>query len=140
MNFARRARQQTDINLTPLIDVVFLLLIFFMVSTTFIRETHLFIDLPEASAQPGREEGDWVEISITRAGDYAVNDVALADRGAATLRNAIDQVSGGDNSRRLAVTADSATPHQSVVTALDVAGQLGFRQISISTRIPGRQD
>jgi biopolymer transport protein ExbD len=135
VKFARRARQEVDINLTPLIDVVFLLLIFFMVSTTFTRETHLSIDLPEASSQASRATDTQIEITVTREGDYAINGVSLVNRDAQTLRMGIEKVSAGDNAIPMIITADSATPHQSVVTALDVAGQLGFSHLSITTKL-----
>lgn len=140
MKFARRARQEVDVNLTPLIDVVFLLLIFFMVSTTFTQETHLSIDLPEASSQNSRSAETQIEISITSGGDYAINGVSLLNREQSTLRRAIEKVSEGDNAIPMIITADSATPHQSVVTALDVAGQLGFTRLSITTKLTGPQD
>lgn len=135
MRFASRARQEVDINLTPLIDVVFLLLIFFMVSTTFTRETHLSIDLPEASSQASRSADLQIEITITKKGDFAINGVALINRELDTLRAAIEKVSQGDNTVPMIITADSATPHQSVVTALDIAGQLGFTRLSITTKL-----
>lgn len=135
MKFARRTRQDVDVNLTPLIDVVFLLLIFFMVSTTFTRETELSIDLPEADGQTSRAADTQIELSITRGGDYAINGVALLDRERETLSSAISKVSEGDNKLPMIITADSATPHQSVVTALDVAGQLGFTRLSITTQL-----
>lgn len=140
MKFARRARQEVDINLTPLIDVVFLLLIFFMVSTTFTKETHLSIDLPEASSQSSRSSDLQIEITITRDGDYAINGVSLINRQDETLREAIQKVSEGDNAIPMIITADSATPHQSVVTALDIAGQLGFTQLSITTMLATDSD
>jgi biopolymer transport protein ExbD len=133
VRFARRARQEVDVNLTPLIDVVFLLLIFFMVSTTFTKETHLSIDLPEATTQASRAADLQIEVSITKNGDYAINGVALVNRKPDTLHAAISKVSKGDNAIPMIITADSATPHQSVVTALDVAGQLGFTRLSITT-------
>ena len=135
MKFARRARREIDVNLTPLIDVVFLLLIFFMVSTTFTKETHLSIDLPEARSSTNQFSETPVEIAITSEGDYAVSGVALLNRKAATLKIAIEKASQGDSSLPMIITADSATPHQSVVTALDVAGQLGFSQLSITTEL-----
>ena len=135
MKFARRARREIDVNLTPLIDVVFLLLIFFMVSTTFTRETHLSIDLPEANSSKNQCAETPVEIAITREGDYAVSGVALLNNNAATLKIAIEKASQGDRSVPMIITADSATPHQSVVTALDVAGQLGFSQLSMTTEL-----
>ncbi|MGV0036334.1 MAG: ExbD/TolR family protein [Candidatus Azotimanducaceae bacterium WSBS_2022_MAG_OTU7] len=135
MKFTRRVRQDVEVNLTPLIDVVFLLLIFFMVSTTFTKETQLSIDLPEASSQSSPGAGLQVDISITRAGDLAVNGVALINREQSTLRAAIEKASEGDTEIPLIITADAATPHQSVVTAMDVAGQLGFSRLRITTTL-----
>ena len=135
MKFGRRHREEVDVNLTPLIDVVFLLLIFFMVSTTFTKKTHLSIDLPEASSQSSRAADIQIEVSITKNGDYAINNVSLINRDINTLKSAIEKVSEGDNAIPLIITADSTTPHQSVVTALDVAGQLGFTRLSITTTL-----
>ena len=134
MKFARRTRNEVEVNLTPLIDVFFLLLIFFMVSTTFTKESQLSIDLPEASASPGTLAERTLEISITRSGEFAINDVALTNNKLQTLMNALQKVSDGDNTLPLVITADSATPHQSVVTAMDAAGQLGFSHLSITTK------
>ena len=134
MKFARRTRTDVEINLTPLIDVVFLLLIFFMVSTTFTKETHLSIDLPEASGDPARVAQEQIEISITSQGDYTVNGTALVNNSLETLRTALERVSDGDNALPLVITADAATPHQAVVMAMDAAGQLGFIQLSITTK------
>lgn len=134
MKFARRVRAEVEVNLTPLIDVVFLLLIFFMVSTTFTKETHLSIDLPEASGDPARIAPEQIEVSITQQGDIAVNGTALVNNGLETLKSALEKVSEGDNTMPLIITADAATPHQSVVNAMDAAGQLGFIQLSITTK------
>ena len=140
MKFARRKRAEVEVNLTPLIDVVFLLLIFFMVSTTFTKNTQLSIDLPEANADPSQVSEKQVEVTITRQGEYAVNEVVLVNNELETLKKAIEKVSAGDNSIPLIITADSATPHQSVVRAMDAAGQLGFIRLSITTRNRGEQD
>lgn len=140
MKFARRARVEVDVNLTPLIDVVFLLLIFFMVSTTFDRNTHISIDLPRASMDASQKITNQIEITITRLGEYAVNDVALLNTKLGTLKRAIEKVSAGDSSMQLIITADSKTPHQSVVTAIDAAGQLGFVHLSITTRNSSESD
>jgi len=137
VKFARRVRTDVEINLTPLIDVVFLLLIFFMVSTTFTKETHLSIDLPEATADPARVAQEQIEVSITKQGDVAVNGVALVNSELETLKSALEKVSEGDNAMPLIVTADAETPHQSVVMAMDAAGQLGFIQLSITTKNVG---
>ena len=140
MKFSGRVRQEVEVNLTPLIDVVFLLLIFFMVSTTFTKETHLSIDLPEASSQSIRAADLQIEILITQEGDFWINGVALINREQRTLRSAIDKVSKGDIAIPMVITADSATPHQSVVTAMDVAGQLGFSSLSITTTLANPAD
>jgi biopolymer transport protein ExbD len=140
VRFARRSRAEVEVNLTPLIDVVFLLLIFFMVSTTFTKETHISIDLPEADGDAVRLADKQIEISITRAGEFAINEVALIRHDLASLKSAIDKVSGGDTAMPMIITADAATPHQSVVTAMDAAGQLGFVQLSITTKNPVVED
>ncbi len=140
MKFARRTRQEVDVNLTPLIDVVFLLLIFFMVSTTFTRETHLSIDLPEAGSAADPVADQTLEVSITREGSYAINGVSLLNNSAAALKAAIEESSEGDSSVPMVITADSATPHQAVVTALDVAGKLGFSQLRITTELAEAED
>lgn len=134
MRFARRRRAEVDVNLTPLIDVVFLLLIFFMVSTTFTKETHMSIELPEASGDSARLSEKQIEVSITRSGEFAINEVALHRHDLASLKSAIEKVSGGDRVMPMIITADASTPHQSVVTVMDAAGQLGFVQLSITTK------
>ena len=134
MRFARRGKAEVDINLTPLIDVVFLLLIFFMVSTTFTKETHLSISLPEASADPIKIVKNHIDVSISKSGRFAVNEVALVNDSLETLKRAIEKVSEGDNSIAFVITADAATSHQSVVTAMDAAGQLGFLHLSMTTK------
>lgn len=140
MRFARRTRAEVEVNLTPLIDVVFLLLIFFMVSTTFTKETQLSIELPEASGEAARISEKQIEISITRSGGFAINEVALLKNDLESLMSAIDKVSGGDNTMPMIITADAATPHQSVVTAMDAVGQLGFVQLSITTKSSTTED
>ncbi len=134
MRFARRVRPEVEVNVTALIDVVFLLLIFFMVSTTFTKETHLTIDLPEASADPMRVVSQQLEITVNRSGEYAINDVALLKSDIETLKSAIVRVAAGNTTLPLVITADSATTHQAVVTVMDAAGQLGFTHLSITTR------
>lgn len=137
MKFRRQARPEEGINLTPLIDVVFLLLIFFMVSTTFTKETHLELDLPEASAAPLLEDEGRIEIVVNAEGGYAVNGQGLINTQLDTLKTAIERTANGNNSLPLTITADARTPHQAVVTAMDAAGQLGFAKLSITTRNPG---
>ena len=105
MKFSRRVKPEVDVNLTPLIDVVFLLLIFFMVSTTFTKDTQLNIDLPEASGADAVVADRQIEITVSRNGDYAINAVALVSNQIDTLKIAIEKVSGGDTTIPLVITA-----------------------------------
>jgi biopolymer transport protein ExbD len=139
MKFRRRERSEASIELTPLIDVVFLLLIFFMVSTTFIRDTELQVDLPEASGQPQERDLAFVEITVMADGQYAVNDRMLVNSRPETLLRALREATDGDPTRRLFITADGNATHQSVVRVMDVAGQLGLTRLSISTREPDHE-
>ena len=140
MKFQHQKLEDVNVNLTPLIDVVFLLLIFFMVSTTFTKETHLSIDLPEASGEASADADDQIEILISESGEYTINARALVDEKIDTLKQAIRQVSGGDTSLPMVITADAQTPHESVVRAMDAAGQMGFIHLSITTKQPGDPD
>ncbi len=136
MKFRRQQRDEVGINLTPLIDVVFLLLIFFMVSTTFTRETHLSIDLPEAEGRPVEEEENQIEILVDETGRYRVNGVELVDNTMRTLQAAIYKESTGDTTLPMIISADADAAHQHVVQAMDAAGQMGFVHLSITTRQP----
>ena len=140
MKFRRQAQEEVSVNLTPLIDVVFLLLIFFMVSTTFTRETQLAIDLPEASGEVREQEQKQIEIVISKEGDFAVNGRSLVNSQLDTLKSALGKVSDGDSRLPLVITADANTPYQSVVTAMDAAGQLGFANLSMTTRKPEKSE
>ena len=139
MKFRRQRREEVGINLTPLIDVVFLLLIFFMVSTTFTRETQLSVDLPEAEGKPRPEVQKQIEILIDEAGQYRVNGQGLVDSRMRTLQAAIYKISAGDTTLPMVITADAQAAHQDVVMAMDAAGQMGFVHLSITTRQPAGQ-
>ncbi len=136
VQFRRQKREDDTINLTPLIDVVFLLLIFFVVSTTFTKNSHLGIDIPEAVGELQPEVKDGLDIVISADGAYSVNGQALVNNKPETLRSALQKLSNGDTDLPLSITADAKTPHQSVVTAMDAAGQLGFEKLSLTTRKP----
>ena len=136
MEFRRQVRVEESINLTPLIDVVFLLLIFFMVSTTFTKETHLALDLPEASSQSDPMSSAGIDIVVNAVGDYRINGQDLVNQQPQTLLRALEKAAAGDIKQPLTITADAKTPHQSVVTAMDVAGKLGFVQLRITTKEP----
>ena len=134
MKLNLRPRTQPEVNLTSLIDVVFLLLIFFMVSTSFVKQSQIAIRLPEAdSAAVVEDQPKSIDVLITDSGTYLVNGRELINNRPETIRNALRKVSGGDNSLPLTISADANARHQHVVTAMDVAGRLGFVQISIAT-------
>ncbi|PLW82192.1 biopolymer transporter ExbD [Kineobactrum sediminis] len=136
MKFRRQVTGEVSINLTPLIDIVFLLLIFFMVSTTFSRETQLSIDLPEASGEARDRDDRQIEILVDERGGYRVNGQALVDTRLRTLQAAIYKISVGDTTLPMVITADAQAAHQDVVRAMDAAGQMGFVHFSITTRQP----
>ncbi len=134
MKLSLRARAQPEVNLTSLIDVVLLLLIFFMVSTSFVKQSQIEIRLPETdSAVRVEEVPESIDIMITETGSVFVNGRELINNRAETIRNALRKVSGGDNSLPLTISADANAKHQFVVTSMDVAGRLGFTQINIAT-------
>ncbi len=138
MKFRRQSREELNVNLTPLIDVVFLLLIFFMVSTTFTRETQLSVDLPEATGLARDEVDQQVEILIDESGEYRVNGRPLVDQRVRTLQAAIYEITNGDTTMPLVISADAQAAHQSVVRAMDAAGQMGFSRLSIASIQPPR--
>lgn len=129
-----RTDERVDINLTPLIDVVFLLLIFFMVSTTFDRHANLKVELPEANAPISEQQQDPVVISIDADGNYYINDRQLVNTTLETLKIALRKtVADKEEDVPLVLRADAKTPHQSVVRAMDAASQLGLTRLSIAT-------
>ena len=136
MRFRRRAKTRQEVNVTPLIDVVFLLLIFFMVSTTFTKETHLVVNLPEADAAPSETVPESIDIMITAEGNYFLNGIALVNQQIKTLVAGLKQISEGRTDMALTISADANTPHRAVVTAMDAAGRLGFVNLSILTLEP----
>lgn len=133
MNLKPQVREEIDLNLTPLIDVVFLLLIFFMVSTTFEKTAKLKVDLPEASAQAVQQSENKIVIGIDAKGRYYINDRQLVNTQTKTLKMALMKVSGDNKEMPIVLRADAKTPHQSVVRAMDAASQLGLTRLSIST-------
>ncbi|MBK1727009.1 ExbD/TolR family protein [Halorhodospira neutriphila] len=135
MNLRRgRHREEPELNLAPLIDVVFLLLIFFMVTTTFVREAGLDITLPESSAARSAAP-EAVEVSVGADGTYYVGEQALINRRPETLAKALREAleAGGGEQQRVVVRAAAQAPHQAVVRALDGVGRAGVERVSIAT-------
>lgn len=136
MNFSRAELDRLEVNITPLIDVVFLLLIFFMVTTTFNQQAELRVDLPEASAEEQVIDVMPVEITIDTAGIYFVNGASLSKNDASGLMQSLQKILDNDEDRSVIIRADATTPHQAVVTAMDVVSRLGISKLSIATSKP----
>lgn len=135
MNLKPRRNEEPEINVTSLIDVVLLLVVFFMLSSNFSAEGRLRIRLPQASSVPVERPADGtLVVTVSASGSYLVNGRELVNSSADTLRAAILK-SAGNASRAVPVTirADGRASHQSVVTAMDVLGRLGFTQMNVAT-------
>ena len=133
MNLRPRQREDPEINLINMIDVLLVLLIFFMVSTTFSPEGRVKVQLPQSSDTPvPRGQREPLVMTITAEGDYRVNERTLINSSPATLRAALMKEAGDDRGP-ITIRADARTTHQAVVTAMDVAGHLGFAQLNIAT-------
>lgn len=135
MNFRQNpSEEEPQLNLTPLIDVVFLLLIFFMVSTTFNKQSEISIELPEASGKPLKTEKFVIEVEIDNQGRYFVNQQRVKDNKVSTLKRAIRLTQGKNKDPQLIISSDRNTPYQSVVTAMDAARQLGLVNLTFATK------
>ena len=126
--------KEPELNLTPLIDVVFLLLIFFMVSTTFEKESEISIELPEAAGEKSEQERFTIEITIDSEGHYFINENRIRDEKLATLKKALRDVRGDHEEPRLILSADRNTPHQAVIRAMDAARQIGLVNLTFATK------
>jgi len=136
VKFQRQPVEEVNVNLTSLIDVVFLLLIFFMVSTTFTRERELTVELPEAVAAAAAEAAEFIEIEVNAEGEYAVNKQLLVNRDRETLAKALKDQSKGNFDLPMIITADANATHQAVMTAMDVSGELGFTKLRLTAQQP----
>lgn len=133
MRLQAKRGEEPELNLISLVDVVLLLVIFFMLSTTFVQEARLRVDLPEADASSREAAAKAIVVTITAQGSYRVNERALVNNLPETLHAALRQVAEGRMDRPVTIRADARAMHQSVVTAMDVAARLGFTQVNIAT-------
>lgn len=137
MKLLSRSREEPEINVISLVDVLLVLVLFFMVSTSFLRETDIALQLPEATSTNSVETPkEALEITVTQTGAYLVNGRELVNNERRTLRAAIERLIGEERDLPVFIRADAAATHQSVITAMDVAGQLGFVKINIATVTP----
>ena len=128
-----RADDEPEINLVPLIDVILILIIFFVVTTTFDARSVLKLQLPQANGEPSEASSKALSVLVNAEGRYFVQDREALRTDVESLKRTIVEVAGSDRKRPVLLRADGRTPHQSVVTALEALGQLGFRQINIAT-------
>lgn len=130
----RRSDDEPEVNLIPLIDVLVFLVVFFMLSSTFIDEGRVRIRLPQASPPPAeRERAEPLVVTVTQSGGYRLNERDLINASPETLRAAIVKETGSERSMPVTIRADARATHQSVVTAMDVLARLGFARINIAT-------
>jgi biopolymer transport protein ExbD len=138
--YTDRLRDEPEIGLVPLIDVVLTLIIFFVITTTFEDRAALKVELPEASQQAVEAVKDPLLVVIDEQGRFHVGGNEVLKPEAAALRAAIEQVAGADRERPVTLRADARAPTQGLITAMDVLGQLGFSQVSIATVAPTEQE
>ncbi|NLC59914.1 MAG: biopolymer transporter ExbD [Gammaproteobacteria bacterium] len=130
---SRRADSEPEINLVPLIDVILVLIIFFVITTTFDLNSALKLELPSASAEQSEVPDHALSVLVNAEGRYFIDEHEALRTDVESLKRTIIEVAGDDRQRPVLLRADARTPHQAVVTAMDALGQLGFRQISIAT-------
>lgn len=137
MKLRERARwEDPELNLISLVDVVLMLLVFFIMTTHFVESTGLAVELPNAGAPPTYTKQDGIEVTVDAEGHYYVNQKAVPDTTPATLRDALIAAAGDRRDQPIVLRADARSTHQSVVTVMDVAGALGFAQLQILTTQP----
>jgi len=134
MNLKPRRHEEPEVNVVSLIDVVLLLVVFFMLSSRFTDEGRLRVHLPQASGvPPAASKSEPLVVTVTQQGTYRVNERELINSSSDTLRAALLKEAGSNRNVRVTLRADGRATHQSVITAMDVLGRLGFAEINIAT-------
>jgi len=139
MKFRRASRvEEIHINLTPMIDCLLFILVFLLLSTTFNQFSRMNLTLPDAQGVPPKQYNQKIEVIVDSSGHYAVNGQALSSKEVADLSTAIKQISNERRDLMFVIAADAKATHQDVIRVMDVAGQLGFVNVNISTKVPSR--
>ncbi|WP_168407100.1 ExbD/TolR family protein [Acinetobacter indicus] len=138
MKFKRSQVEDIHINLTPMIDCLLFILVFLLLSTSFNQFSRMNLTLPEAQGVPPKAYDQKVEVVVDASGHYSVNGQALSSKEVADLNTAIKQISNDQRDLMFIIAADAKASHQDVIRVMDVAGQLGFVNINISTKVPTR--
>lgn len=135
MKFQLKKPEEVDLNITPLIDVVFLLLIFFMVSTTFDHESEVNITLPKASKEIAQAKPDAINVAIDAQSRIYINKKELLNSQISTIKEALYDIAADLEDAPVIISADEETPYQMVIRIMDAARQLGLVKITFATRI-----
>lgn len=139
MNFQRRRfREEPEINLIPMIDVLLVILIFLMVTTTYSKMAGLEINLPTADAAPTQEQAQDVNVVVSAAGDVLVNRVPVGGKDIAAISLALRSAAGSAKDPVVIINADAKAAHQSVIDVMQAAQQAGLVHISFATQTPQR--
>lgn len=138
MKFKRKTVEDIHINLTPLIDCLLFILVILLLATTFNQQSRINLSLPDAQGVPPKEYKNKIEVMVDSTGHYAVNGQALSSKETVDLSTAIKQASNDKRDLMFVIAADAKATHQDVIRVMDVAGQLGFVNINISTKVPSR--
>ena len=138
MKFKRREVEDIAINLTPMIDCILFILVILLLTTTFQQQSRLNLSLPDAQGVPPKDFNQKVEVMVDSSGHYSVNGQAISSKEVPDLSAAIRQASNDRKDMMFVIAADSAATHRDVIRVMDVAGQLGFVNINISTKVPTR--
>ena len=134
MNFRHRRSEEPEINLIPFIDVLLVILIFLMLSTTYSKFTELKVNLPVADSERARDYPKEIIVGVASDGRYTVNRDAVAGRDLATLTAALAAAAAGQNDRVVIVSAYASAAHQSVINVLDAARRAGLQQLTFATQ------
>lgn len=138
MKFKRKAVEDIHINLTPMIDCLLFILVILLLTTTFNQQSRINLSLPDAQGVPPKEYQHKIEVMVDSTGHYSVNGKALSSQEIADLSTAIKQVANDKRDLMFVIAADAKATHQDVIRVMDVAGQLGFVNINISTKVSSR--
>jgi biopolymer transport protein ExbD len=138
MKFKRTQVEDIHINLTPMIDCLLFILVFLLLSTTFSQFSRMNLTLPDAQGVPPKQFEQKVEVVVDASGHYSINGQSIASKDVADLNTAIKQISNERRDLMFVIAADAKAIHQDVIRVMDVAGQLGFVNINISTKVPSR--
>jgi biopolymer transport protein ExbD len=139
IQFRQRTQEEPEVNLIPFIDILLVVLIFLMLTTTFSRYTELKVKLPVADAEQPQQSPHEIVVSVAQDGRYAVAGHLLEGSGVDLLVRALQQAAQGQHDAVVIISADAAATHQAVVNVMDAARRSGLNQITFATQQPRGQ-